>query len=277
MSPTSPSSTAPSIPRPVVDPALLNGRGAVTRWANLGFWRDAANYPAAAAELARRVGRAASLGPEDVVLDLACGHGDSLAMWVREFGVQRAVGVETDPAIVVDATARVREWNLSDRITLRCEPAEYVAVRETCPNVTAIVCVDAAYHFVTRAKWLNALGKDVPKGTKLALADLIVSTRGERSHRIRTMAMGAGIPEANLWTGYGVEPVLAEAGFRIDRMVRCGAEVLTGFAWHAAGRAASWMLQPRRGGWRALTTAAAIALARRGERLDYMIISAVRV
>lgn len=268
---------SPTIPRPVVHPALLNGPGAHTQWGNLGFWRDARSYPEAAAELARRVGRAAKLGPADVVLDLACGSGDSLAMWVREFGVTRAVGVETDPSVVVDATARVRAWNLSDRITLRCEPAEYVSVRETCPNVTAVVCVDAAYHFVTREKWLKGLAKDVPKGTKLALADLLVSTRGERSHRIRTMALGAGIPEANLWTAHAVEPVLAEAGFRVERMVRCGAEVLGGFAWHAFGRAAGLAFHPRRGGWRALTTAAAIALGRRGARLDYAIISAVRV
>lgn len=272
------SRTSPSvIPRPVVDPALLNGPGALTQWANLGFWRDATTYPEAAAELARRVGRAAKLGPDDVVLDLACGYGDSLAMWVREFGVQRAVGVETDPAVVVDATTRVRAWKLGDRITLRCEPAEYVSIRDTCPNVTAVVCVDAAYHFDTRAKWLTGLAKEVPRGTKLALADLLVSTRGARSHRIRTMAVGAGIPDANLWTAYAVEPVLAEAGFRVERMVRCGADVLGGFATHALGRTAGWLLQPRRGGWRALTTAAAIALSRRGERLDYAIISAVRV
>ncbi len=266
-----------TVSRPVVDPSLLNGPGATTLWANLGFWRDAKSYPEAAAELARRVGRAAKLGPGDVVLDLACGYGDSLAMWVREFGVQRAVGVETDPAVVVDATARVRGWDLHDRVTLRCEPAEYVSVREVCPHVTAIVCVDAAYHFNTRAKWLTALGKDVPKGTKLALSDLLVSTRGARSHRIRTMAMGAGIPDANLWTASEVEPVLAEAGFRTDRVVRCGAEVLGGFAVHSLRRAAGWSLSPRRGGWRALTTAAAILVGRRRERLDYAIISAVRV
>lgn len=267
----------PIIPRPVVDPALLNGPGANTAWANLGFWRDAASYPEAAAELARRVGRAAKLGPDDVVLDLACGYGDSLAMWVREFGVQRAVGVETDPAVVVDATARVRGWHLSDRISLRSEAAEYVTVREICPNVTAVVCVDAAYHFVTRAKWLKELAKELPKGTKLALADLLVSPRGEQSHRIRTMAAGVGIPKENLWTAFDVEPVLSDAGFRVERMVRCGPEVLGGFATFTFKRAGVWLREPRRGGWRALATAAAIAVGRRRERLDYAIISAVRV
>ena len=267
----------PAVPRPVVDPSLLNGPGSLTQWANLGFWREAGSYPEAAAELARRVGKAARLGPDDVVLDLACGFGDSLALWVREFGVQRVVGIETDPAVVVDATARVRGWHLSDRITLRCEAAEYVAVPVACPKVTAVVCVDAAYHFVTRASWLKGLAKDLPKGTKLALADLLVSPRGERSHRIRTMAASAGIPKENLWTAFDVEPVLSDAGFRVERMVRCGPEVLGGVASHALARAGAWALHPARGGWRALATAGAIAIGRRRERLDYAIISAVRV
>jgi microcystin synthetase protein McyJ len=265
------------VTRPVVDPALLNGPGSVTRWANLGFWREATTYPDAAAGLARRVGRAIALGPGDTVLDLACGYGDSLGMWVREFGVTRAVGVEADPAVVVDATARVKGWGLSDRITLRCERAEYVAVPQVCPQVSAVVCIDAAYHFVTRATWLKALAKDLKKGTRLALADLLVSPRGERSHRIRTMAAGAGIPKENLWTAFDVEPVLSDAGFRVERMVRCGPEVLAGFARHALTQARAWGLDPRRGGWRALATAGAIAVARRRERLDYAIISAVRV
>jgi microcystin synthetase protein McyJ len=265
------------VTRPVVDPALLNGPHALTRWANLGFWRDANTYPEAAAQLAWRAGRAIGLGADDVVLDLACGHGDSLAMWVREFGAAQVVGVEADAAVVADATARVQGWGLSDRITLRCDRAEYVAVPQVCPNVTAVVCVDAAYHFSTRASWLKALAADLKKGTRLALADLLLSPRGVRSHRIRAMANGAGIPWENLWTAFDVEPVLAEAGFRVERMVRCGPEVLGGFARHALAQARVWGLDRKRGGWRALATAAAIALARRGERLDYAIIAAVRV
>lgn len=54
-------------------------------------------------------------------------------------------------------------------------------------------------------------------------------------------------------------------------------EVLGGFAAHALARAASWARHPARGGWRALATASAIAIGRRRERLDYAIISAVRV
>ena len=92
-----------STPRPVVDPALLNSVGSGARWTNLGFWREARTYEEAATELARRVGRAAGLGPNDVVLDVACGYGDSLALWGRAFGVKRAIRIEPDPPVVLAA------------------------------------------------------------------------------------------------------------------------------------------------------------------------------
>lgn len=263
--------------RPVIEPALLNGAGSLTRWANLGFWRDAPAYPEAAAELARRVGRAIGLAPGDVVLDVACGYADSCAMWVREFGVAKVVGVEPDPAVVVDATARIQGWHLADRVAMRRTSAEWVVMRETCPGVTAVVCVDAAYHFDTRRTWLKALAQDLPKGTRLGLADLLFTTAGERSHRVRAFARRAGIPRENLWTAHDVEPTLGDTGFRVLRMVRCGPEVLGGFARFGMRSAARWLRRPADGGWRALATAAALAYGGRRGWLDYAIISAVRV
>lgn len=264
------------VPRPVVDPALLNGAGALTRWANLGFWKDATTYPEAAAELARRVGKAAKLGPGDVVLDLACGHGDSLLMWVREFNVAKVVGIEPDPALVVEVTARIKALGLGDRIVLRSEKAEWLVPRQVCPDVTAVVCVDAAYHFETRETWLRSLAKDLPSGTRLGFSDLFGSNRARRSKRIRAMLLGAGIPLANLWSPQDAEPVLADAGWHCDRLLRCGPQVFGGFARFARRRLLRLLTRPGQGGWRALATAVALTLAARDERLEYGIVTARR-
>ena len=265
-----------AIPRPVVEPALLNGAGALTRWANLGFWMDATTYPEAAAELARRVGRAAKLGPGDVVLDLACGHGDSLLMWVREFDVAKVVGIEPDPALVVEVTARIKALGLGDRIILRSEKAEWLVPSQVCPGVTAVVCVDAAYHFETRETWLKALAKDLPAGTRLGFSDLFGSSRARRSKRIRAMLAGAGIPLENLWSPQDAEPVLADAGWNCERLVRCGPQVLGGFARFVRRTALRMLARPGQGGWRALGTAIAISVAARDERLEYGIVTARR-
>ena len=272
-------------PRPVVDPALLNGAPAATQWANLGYW-PARSYPEAAAGLARRVGRAVGLQADDVVLDVGCGHGDSLMLWVREVGVRRAVGVEPDAAVVAATNARLRAAGVQGRaeaVQGRAEAvqgrAEVVQARAEAPSIlapSAVLCVDAAYHFDTRQSWLTDLARTVPPGTLLGLADLLVTRRALRGTAVRRFAARAGIPEANLWTAHDVEPLLADCGWRIDRMVRCGPEVLGGFARFAARSAARLALAPRRGGWRALGTAATIAALGVGTRVDYAIIAAQR-
>lgn len=259
---------------PVVDPALLNGAGAPTRWANLGFWRDAREYPHAAAALARRVGRAAQLGANDVVLDIACGCGDSLALWVQEFEVQRTVGVEPDAASVDVAVARVRDWGLDDRVALVCAAAEELDPRTACPGLTAITCVDAAYHFRSRREWLSRLAAAVPSGTRLGLADLLVAPSLRQGVRVRALAARAAIPEENLWTAHDVEPLLADCGWVLDRLVRCGPEVLGGFRQFALRSTPHLVRHRSQGGWRALATALALVAA--GPRLDYAIISAHR-
>lgn len=298
-----------STPRAVVDPALLNGTGAATRWANLGYWRvadtedghastparasrAAHSYAEAAATLARRVGRAVSLGEGDAVLDVGCGHGDSLMLWVREFGVRRAVGVEPDAAVVAAANARLRAAGLSSRAEVVQSRAEESGTLlalipppppspPPSPSILApqlaVLCVDAAYHFATRRSWLTHLARAVPAGTRLGLADLLVTRRALRGTAVRRFAARAGIPDANLWTAHDVEPLLADCGWILERLVRCGPEVLTGYARFAARTAGRLALAPGRGGWRALGTAAAIATLGVGTTLDYGIISARRM
>jgi microcystin synthetase protein McyJ len=260
----------------VVDATLLNSPRTGAQWTNLGFWRDARTYEEAATGLARRTGQAARLGPGDVVLDIACGHGDSLALWVKEFGVRRAIGIEPDPATVLRTQERVNAWGLRDRITLRRGEAETLEVARDFPGVTAVVCVDAAYHFDTRAKWLKRLGTGVASGTRLGLADLLVPYRERASRGVAEIARRAEIPADNLWSAQDVEPVLAEAGWVLDRLVRCGSDVLGGFSRFAFRSALRWAMRPQSGGWRALATGVGIAGAGRGGRLDYTIISATK-
>ncbi|MCE9601776.1 MAG: class I SAM-dependent methyltransferase [Gemmatimonadetes bacterium] len=263
-------------PRPVVDATLLNSPDSGAQWTNLGFWRDARTYAEAATDLARRTGQAARLGPGDVVLDIACGHGDSLALWVKEFGVKRAIGVEPDPAIVLATQERVNAWGLRDRITLRRGEAETMEFARDFPGVTAVVCVDAAYLFASRANWLKRLGAGVAPGARLGLADLLVPYRERASRGVAEVARRAAIPTENLWSAQDVEPVLAEAGWVLDRLVRCGPDVLGGFSRFAFRSALRWAMRPQSGGWRALATGVGIAGAGRGGRLDYTIISATK-
>ena len=243
-------------PRPVVDPALLNATPA-TRWTNLGWWGEAdlsTPYADAARALASQVGRAAGLRAGDIVVDIACGHGDSLRLWVEAFGAARVIGVEPDAVLGAAIRARVAAWGLGDRITIHTATAESFDLARIAPDATAIVCVDAAYHFQTRAAWLRDLAATVAPGTRLGFTDLAL--RGVRaSARLRWFAERAGIPAANLWSVAEIPEALQTAGFAGVDVTDIGAAVIEGFRAFVSRARLRWLRRPRSGGWALLVTA----------------------
>ena len=264
------------MPRPVVDPALLNATDA-THWTNLGWWDaptsgsdDHTSYADAARTLALRVGEAARLRPGDVVVDMACGYGDSLALWVSGFGAARVVGVEPDPVVAASVRARIAAWGLADRVTVVAATAETFDLAAHAPDATAIVCVDAAYHFRTRAAWLQAIARAAAPGTRLGVSDLAYTDPGAGAARPRTPATAgalatpgtlrwaasqAGIPAENLWALTAIPSALVAAGYDGITVADAGGPILDGFRAFARRSRGAWLGQPHRGGWRALATA----------------------
>ena len=260
------------MPRPVVDPMLLNTTPA-TRWTNLGWWEGTArDYPDAARALATHVGEAARLRPGDVVVDVACGYGDSLALWVTAFGAARVVGVEPDPTVGAAVRARIAAWGLADRITVVSATAETFDLAGQVPDATAVVCVDAAYHFRSRGTWLRGIAEGAAAGTRIGFSDLAwTGGDAEASPRARThpptgaaptaplvlrwAAARAGIPAANLWALRDISDAMTGSGYKAVAVTECGGPILDGFRAHARRARAVWWCQPTRGGWRALATA----------------------
>ena len=243
-------------PRPVVDPALLNATPA-TRWTNLGWWGDAdldTPYADAARALASHVGRAAGLRTGDIVVDIACGHGDSLRLWVEAFGAARVIGVEPDAVLGAAIRARVAAWGLSDRITIHTATAESFDLARIAPDATAIVCVDAAYHFQTRAAWLRDLAATAAPDTRLGFTDLALR-EAPASSRLRWFAERAGIPAENLWSTAEISGVLQTAGFAETDVTDVGSAVIDGFRAFVSRARLRWIRRPQSGGWELLVTA----------------------
>lgn len=231
-------------------------------WTNLGDWRGTTSYGAAARALATRVGDAAGLGAEDVVVDYACGFGDSLRLWVEAFGVQRVVGVEPDPEVCAVVRARIAQWGLASRVTVVTSRAEDLAATDADAAVSAVVCVDAAYHFRTRADWWRMLVRTLPRAARIAASDLAL-TDGQRAGRVARAVAGVfGIPIANLCDAATLGGELAAFGVRESRVEAIGSDVLDGFVAHARGRGTA--LRLTRTGIRAL---------RRASRLEYVLVS----
>lgn len=264
----------------MVDPALLNPTAA-TRWTNLGWW-DAATtatashaipYPDAARALAQRVGEAARLRPGDVVVDMACGYGDSLALWVSAFGAARVVGVEPNPVVAGAVRARIGSWGLADRITVVPATAETFDLAAHAPDATAVVCVDAAYHFRTRAAWLRAIARAAAPGTRLGFSDLAVTDEATRTltaaegvtpRGLRWSAARADIPTENLWGHDVIADAMAEAGYAAITMTEAGGPILDGFQAFARRSRGVWLRRPWTGGWHALATAWLLGRVRPG-------------
>src|SRR5207245_7546751 len=69
----------------------------------------------------RKMLELANLKPSDVFYDLGCGDASVLIFAVKEFGVRRAVGFESEPRSKAKARRRVELEGLSDRITIKAE------------------------------------------------------------------------------------------------------------------------------------------------------------
>jgi len=232
-------------------------------WTNLGDWQASRNYGSAARALATRVGAAAALRAGDVVVDYACGFGDSLRLWVDHFGVRRVVGVEPDPAVCETVRARVARWGLQDRVSVVSSRAEALPPRAAAADVTAVVSVDAAYHFRSRLAWWRMLGADLPPGARIACSDLCIANGRHVGVLGRSLARMMGIPTENLVPTSVLQQALREVMRSDVRLEPCGRSVLDGFAAHAPARG----LQLR------IAKASIRALRRRG-LLEYAILSA---
>lgn len=250
-----------SHPRPPVDPSLLNA-GGEEMWTNLGAWRDTTSYGVAARALATRVGKAAALGPDDVVVDYACGFGDSLRLWVEAFGVRRAVGVEPDPEVCAVVRARIAQWGLASRLSVVTSRAEDLVPTIADAAVSAVVCVDAAYHFRTRADWWRMLGRTLPRAARIAASDLALADGRRAGLVARAIAGVFRIPAANLCDAAALARELATLGVVEPRVESIGADVLDGFVTHARG-----------GGTALRLTRTGIRTLRRAARLDYVLVS----
>ncbi len=69
----------------------------------------------------RKMFELAGLKPSDVFYDLGCGDASVLIFAVKEFGVRKAVGFESEPKRKAKARQRVEREGLSDRITIEGE------------------------------------------------------------------------------------------------------------------------------------------------------------
>lgn len=164
-----------------------------SRWCNLGLWPESASlaaetpFQSACAALATAVGDAAALRANDAVLDVGVGYAEQTALWVERYGVRRVVAIEPSRAHVEAARRAQRDGSLAGAGVVELLHGSASSLLTTihggdqvssasASSFDAVVCLDCAYHFRTRASFLrDAAALLKPGGGRFAAADLIVA------------------------------------------------------------------------------------------------------
>jgi microcystin synthetase protein McyJ len=256
---------------PTAERALLHRGGRRGTWGNLGLWEnEEADYAQACTALASAVAEAAGLRRGDAVLDLACGAGDELLLWLDGYGAARVHGVELDPMLAQAASQQV-----GTRATVELGSALQPG-RWPSAGFDRVVCVDAAYHLQPRSAFLEAAWQALKPGGTLAYTDLVLRTATPRHGRLllRTAARLAGLAADELLDAQAQQQRLLDLGFADVHLQPLDEPVLGGFARfvRAQGPRVARTLIHR--DWRRVGCTAALIGPCRSAGLGYLLLAA---
>mmetsp|Transcript_61991 Transcript_61991/g.113436 ORF Transcript_61991/g.113436 Transcript_61991/m.113436 type:complete len:926 (+) Transcript_61991:36-2813(+) len=180
-------------------------------WMNLGYWKGVEHYEIACKQLARMVGNAANLEKGDRLLCLACGGGDELLFFKKEYGVAHTVGLDAYQ------TSPMQSILNAEKIRLVHGKAEDIVrgKKHFCHNeFNKIVVVDSVYHF-DKEDFFKDCALLLPKDGMLAVSDVILSPSAP--WWIKLLLRPMGIRASNQWTQEEYKNRLEAAGLRMSQ------------------------------------------------------------
>jgi erythromycin 3''-O-methyltransferase len=264
--------------------ALLHQGSRSAAWGSLGLWPEAGSdtgYADACAALARRTGLASGLQPGERVLSVACGSGEELLLWLREFGVAEAWGVDAAPERVALARRRlaVRAPQALGSRALLGSGTALLALGLPEQGFDRVVCVDAAYHLHPRSAFLAAAWRLLRPGGRLAYTDLVVEPlphAGARGALLAAAAQACGLAPDGLAGPAAQCERLSSLGFVDPRLERLDAAVLGGFADFVRRQGRTLGRHRLRPAWLRPALTAALIPPCRAAGLGYALLSACR-
>jgi MPBQ/MSBQ methyltransferase len=142
-------------------------------FANFGYWSDSDTRAATASEqlVDRLVERIPAAARRGAVLDAGCGAGGTTKRLSRHFAVDQITAINIGLDQLESASKRVPEARF-----LRMDAAQLDFPDESFDHV---VCVEAAHHFHTRARFLVEAFRVLKPGGYLVMADVLF-TLGDR-------------------------------------------------------------------------------------------------
>ncbi|MDV6237239.1 class I SAM-dependent methyltransferase [Leptospira ellisii] len=212
----------------------LNTPGS-SSWANLGYWKDAEDYPTACKTLAVLLGKKAELDSSHRILDLGYGCGDQFFVWRDEFSLDlsRLCGINPSSVQTEFAKRKLAERPEDGTPTLIRSSLELGLDSLPDRSFDRILCLDSAYFFPDRKRFLQEARRILKPGGRIVSAELILKEGrlGLIDSWIRNRVCDlASIPPANRVTTESLDRLLKETGFVADGFEFLEEHVFAGFA-----------------------------------------------
>lgn len=156
-----------------------------SEFANFGYWDDDTTGPRQACENLVRKLLARMNNKAGAILDVACGKGETTRCLLEHYAPQQITAINISE----------RQLEAGRRLVPGAEFRCMDATQFDFPDASFdnILCVEAAFHFDTRQKFLAEALRVLKPGGVLALSDILMTLEAERSRPYRT--------EANYLTG----------------------------------------------------------------------------
>ncbi|HEU0032023.1 MAG TPA: methyltransferase domain-containing protein [Kofleriaceae bacterium] len=209
------------------DPAAADSHAG---YLNFGLWEPGVtDYVAAAEAMVVRLGELLALAPGSRMLDAACGRG------TQDFALDRRFGpLEIDAVDVtwkhVEAARTRADRERTPR--LRFHHASAVELPFEDGRFSHALCLEAAHHFDTRARFVAEAYRVLAPGGRLALADFALVRAPERMWE-RALFGGVAamwsVPRANTESLASYGAMLRAIGFTEIELQVVGARTFPGF------------------------------------------------
>ncbi len=149
-----------------------------TDFMNFGYWtEDTLDQKQACENLMERL---LALIPKKYgsILDVACGLGATTAYLTKYYPAQNITGIN-----ISKTQLEAARTNAPGCTFLEMNATDMKFAESSFDN---IICVEAAFHFYTREKFLCEASRVLKPGGRLVLSDILMTLEGEKAHQSRT-------------------------------------------------------------------------------------------